>query len=238
MLRPFAIVALAACGSDAKTCKPNAAGYAPDITVDRFPTPTTIDNPFYPLIPGAVFKYRDADNVVTTTTVTSDTKTVMGIEVRVVRDVATATTGDVIEDTLDYYAQDRDGTVWYMGEDTKAYAGTMVSTAGSWEGGVDCALPGIQMPATPTVGFSYRQEYLEGSAEDEGAIVSLGETVVTPLRTFTGCVKTKDTTALEAGIENKYYCPAFGLVSSVDLAMPGGTDKHEDIFEYTPGTGP
>src|SRR5262245_61358560 len=112
-------VAVAGCASDAKTCKPNAAGYAPDVTVERFPNPTTIDNRFYPLVPGAVFKYRDPDNVVTTTTVTADTKTVMGIEVRVVHDVATSATGEILEDTLDYYAQDRDGTVWYMGEDTK-----------------------------------------------------------------------------------------------------------------------
>jgi len=233
-----AALVVAGCSSDSRECGTNAANYAPGIDPANFPTPTKIDNRYYPLIPGAVFKYRDEDNAITTTTVTSDTKLIMGIETRVVHDVATTETGELIEDTDDYFAQDATGTVWYFGEDTKAYSGTTVSTEGSWVGGEECALPGIQMPATPAVGFAYRQEYLQGEAEDEGAILALGETVTTPLRTFTDCLKTKDTTALEAGVENKYYCPPLGLVSSVDLAMPGGTDKHEDIYEYTAGVNP
>jgi hypothetical protein len=233
------IAAAAACSTSNKhACGDNAAHYAPDIQSSHFPDPTKIDNPYFPLIPGTVFTYVDADNVTTTTTVTSDTKLVMGISVRVVHDVATAADGSPVEDTLDYFAQDQDGVVWYFGEDTTAYSGSMKSTAGSWVGGVDCALPGIQMPASPMVGFGYRQEYLEGSAEDEGAILNLTQTVVTPLRTFSNCIETQDTSGLEPGaIEHKFYCPDFGLVSSVDVAMPGGTDKHEDLVAYSPGPG-
>ena len=228
-------LAASGCASHPSTCGDNAAHYAPDIRPENFTSSTAITNHFFPLTPDTVFKYQNTDGSVTTTTVTSDTNVVIGIAARVVHDVATTAAGDVLEDTFDYYAQDNAGAVWYFGEDTKAYSGGTVSTAGSWQGGVDCAWPGIIMPASPTIGDRYYQEYLEGSAEDEGQIVSLGETVVTPLQTFTGCVMTVDTTALESGVEHKYYCPDFGLVSSVDLAMPGGTDQHEDIIMYTPG---
>ena len=63
---------------------------------------------------------------------------------------------ELIEETFDWYAQDKEGNVWYMGEDSKEYEnGKVVSTEGSWEVGVDGAKPGIMMEANPQVGHSY-----------------------------------------------------------------------------------
>ena len=75
--------------------------------------------------------------------------------------------GDYVEVTKDWYAQDSDGNVWYLGEDTKEYEnGKVASTAGSWEHGVDGAYAGIIIPADPKPGLEYRQEYYKGEAED------------------------------------------------------------------------
>ena len=95
---------------------------------------TTIDNPYWPMTPGTRWTYRelDADGTERTVvvTVTSETKTIAnGIVARVVRD--TVRSGDeIIEDTFDWYAQDADGSIWYLGEDTAEFEnGEIVSTA-------------------------------------------------------------------------------------------------------------
>jgi hypothetical protein len=140
--------------------------------------------------------------------------------------------GEVIEDTFDWFAQDKDGAVWYMGEDTKEYSqGMVVSTEGSWEAGQDGAQPGIIIPAMPMVGDKYRQEYYACEAEDMGEILELDATATTPAGSFTGCLKTRDTTPLEPNVnEEKYYCPGTGLVLSVDIA----TDEREELTMVTP----
>jgi hypothetical protein len=129
--------------------------------------------------------------------------------------VARTPEGEVIEDTRDWFAQDRDGNVWYMGEDTAEYEnGEVVSTAGSWEAGVDGAQPGIIMWAEiPDPGTQYRQEYYACEAEDFGEIVATNRSVTVPAGTFDGCLRTRDYTPLEPDLnENKTYCPGVGLV--------------------------
>jgi len=96
----------------------------------------------------------------------------MGVDTVVVHDTVTVD-NEPLEDTFDWYAQDRDGNVWYFGEVTKEYKDGSVDTAGSFEGGVNGALPGIIMPAHPQVGDQYRQEYAKGVAEDTGEVLSL-----------------------------------------------------------------
>ena len=139
--------------------------YTPHIDPADFTT--TIDNEYFPMEPGTIFLYRggtERDRM----TVTSDTKKVMGVECVVVDDRAWQ--GDqLVEQTYDWFAQDKEGNVWYFGEDTKEYEnGKVTSTKGSWEAGVDGAKPGIIMQADPKVGDSYRQEYYPGEAEGHG----------------------------------------------------------------------
>lgn len=106
---------------------------------------------------------------------TNDTKEIMGVQCVVARDTVTVK-GEVTEVTLDWYAQDRNGDVWYFGEDSKEYEkGAVVSTKGSWEAGVNGPRPGIIMKAQPVAGESYRQEYSKGEAEDMAKVVSLDD---------------------------------------------------------------
>lgn len=146
----------------------------------------------------------------------------MGVTTVVVRDTVRLD-GEIIEDTFDWFAQHRDGSVWYFGEDTHEYEGGVpVNAAGAWEAGIDGAQPGIVMPAEPAVGDSYRQEFYEGEAEDEAEVLALGETVTVSFGTFDDTVKTADTTPLEPGVlEHKYYARGVGLVLEVNVNEDG-----------------
>ena len=104
----------------------------------------------------------------------------MGIKARVVHDVVTEN-GSVLEDTFDWYAQDADGNLWYLGEDTKEYEnGKLKTTEGSWEAGVDGAQPGVILPAHPEPGLAYREEYYKGHAEDGASVLTLDAHVKVP----------------------------------------------------------
>lgn len=191
-----------------------------------------IDNPFWPLTPGNRWVYTETDaegaKMQVEVTVTEEKKDILGISATVVRDTVTdAETGDVIEDTFDWYAQDVDGNIWYLGEDTKEYEdGEVVSTAGSWEAGVDGALAGVIVPANPEVGLEFRQEHYAGEAEDRGKILSLDEHVEVPYGTFDGCIQTQDTTPLEPDVlEHKYYCRDVGPTLVVDVGAGAGGEE-------------
>jgi hypothetical protein len=192
-----------------------------DVPVDPADFSTTIDNPYYPLIPGTTFRYAEKsrfETVDTVVTVTHETKRILGVDCVVVHDVASID-GRITEDTYDWLAQKRDGSVWYFGESTKEISpGGRVSTLGSWEAGIDGAQPGIMMHATPQPGEAYRQEYLAGIAEDMGQVVALGESVTVPVGTFTDTVKTRDWSMLEPGNEFKWYARGIGVVRETGTA--------------------
>jgi hypothetical protein len=124
---------------------------------------------------------------------------------------------ELVEETFDWYAQDRWGNVWYFGEYATDYEdGVPVSHAGSWQAGVDGALPGIIMLANHRVGDTYRQEFYAGVAEDMGRVLSLSGSVCVPYGCFDDLLITKDWTPLEPGhIEHKYYAPGLGLILEV-----------------------
>lgn len=213
------LLALVACGDP----------YDPKIDPAHFVS--GVDNRYFPLVPGTVLDYDVLETTETTrTTVTADKKVIMGVTCVVVHDVASSA-GQVVEDTYDWYAQDDTGTVWYFGEDTTAMDAGTISKEGSWQAGVNGAKPGKIMPGSPHVGDRYRQEYLAGEAEDEGEILDLNAAVTVPYRSFTGCIKTRDFTALEPDVEeDKYYCPGVGVVRSI--ATKGGPET-EDLVAVT-----
>lgn len=180
-----------------------------------------IDNPFMPMIPGSAYIYRgsdEGDSVRIRTKITHDTKTVMGVDTTVVRD-REFVNGELIEDTLDYYAQDVAGNVWYFGEDSQQIEnGQVVGTEGSWLAGENGAEPGIIMKANPAVGDSYDQEVAPGTAEDHAEVLSLDRTVSAPFGTFGNCLKTAETTPLEPdALEYKYYAPGIGQIKAKDI---------------------
>lgn len=183
-----------------------------------------VDNPYFPLTPGSVHRYVGETDEGTETIevkVTHGTRRILGVRTTVVTD-RVFLDGELKEDTIDWYAQDEDGNVWYFGEDTKEFEdGVVVSTAGTWMAGRDGARPGIYMLARPRVGVSYVQEHAPGVAEDRARIVSLNETVSVPYGTFRRCLQTFDDTPLNpAAREFKYYARGIGLV--LEVSEPDG----------------
>ena len=197
---------------------------------------TRIDNPYWPMAPGDRWVYRETDGEGTEqrveVTVTDRTKRIAnGIEARVVRDVVTEN-GRLVEVTDDWYAQDRAGNVWYLGEDTAEYENGKVKTrSGSFEAGVDGAQAGIIMPADPHDGMAYRQEYYEGEAEDRAEVLSTDEQVEVPFGFFEGALMTKDLVPLEPKVsEYKLYAKGVGPVLTVKTS--GGSGR-EELIEHS-----
>jgi hypothetical protein len=184
-----------------------------------------VTNPLFPLPLGRRLVYRGTEDDLPETVVTDITfghKTILGVPVTVVLD-RVFLNGELKEKTFDWYAQDREGNVWYFGEDTKEYEdGKVVSTAGSFEAGKEGAKAGIIMRVHPKVGQVTPQEFAPGVAEDKARVIALNATITVPYGTFTHCLKQEEFTPLEPeALENKYYCPGVGIVKELDVQ--GGT---------------
>jgi hypothetical protein len=212
----------------------DAGDYHPDVNASDFVD--RVDNPYLPFIPGSKWVYEgnsDGEHERIVIRVTSRHKRVMGIEATVVRDSAYIE-GQLAEDTFDWYAQDREGNVWYLGEDTAEYEdGEVVSRKGSWEAGVDGALAGIVMQAHPEVGMAYRQEYYAGEAEDMGEVIAVGGSVEVPAGSFDDVVRTRDWTPIEPDvIEEKSFAPGVGSIREEQVA---GGDGVVELVKYRAG---
>jgi hypothetical protein len=210
---------MAACNDSGTLGPPTDPDYDPMIDPADFAGP--IDNPLFTLVPGTTRHYegQTEDGLETVDeTVTNDVESILGIEATVVH-VLEYLDGELSEETFDWYAQDEEGNVWYLGEDSREIEdGAIVSTDGSWEAGVDGALPGIIMQAAPQIGQRYYQEFYLGEAEDEATVLSLNASVEVPFGEFVGCLQTEDVTRLEPDeIEHKFYCPGAGLVLEESL---------------------
>lgn len=197
---------------------------------------TVIDHPYWPMAPGTQWTLReideDGEEVTVVVTVSSETKEIAnGITAVVVRDTVTQD-GELIEDTFDWYAQDSNGSIWYLGEETAEFEdGELTTTAGSFEAGIDGALPGIIMPADPTDGMQYRQEYYAGEAEDNGEILSTEEQAEVPYGHFDDVILTKDTITIEPDVlEYKLYARGVGPV--LVFGVSGGAGR-EELVEFT-----
>ncbi len=208
---------------------PNAAlesSWSPDFEPDDFVR--RVDHPYFPLTPGTLYTYEkrnDEGLEVSKFQVTRDVKPILGVRTTVVHDRAFLN-GSLIEETFDWFAQDEDGNVWYLGEDSKAYEnGKVVSTAGSWEAGKNGAQAGIIMLAHPRPGREYAQEIAPRVAEDRARVMSRSKTVSVPFGRFSRCVQTLETTPLDpAARDYKYYARGVGLVLSVSA---DGGDRFE-----------
>ncbi len=188
--------------------------YDPEIDPDNFTT--VIDNEYLPFPVGAHWVYEsETDEGLETIdiTVLPETRVICGVECVSVRDVVSLD-GEPVEDTIDWYAQDMDGNVWYFGEISFNFEdGFVANIDGSWLAGEDGAKPGIVMLGNPTVGTTYRQEWLLGEAEDAATVLSTNATVEIDFDTFTNCVQTEDFLPPEPdALEHKYYAPGIGFI--------------------------
>jgi hypothetical protein len=186
---------------------------------------SVIDNPYFPLPVGRTLVYtgiKDGQTQTDTVTVTDQTKLVAeGITATLVKDVSTHD-GTLLEKTFDYYAQDKQGNVWYVGEDTAAFLPNgKVDTSGSWEAGVHDAEPGIIMEANPQIPDAYRQEFLTGQAEDTAWIVGTSGTITVPYGTLRNVLTSLEATRIEPGLyDQKIYTPGIGIVLEQSLSGP------------------
>jgi hypothetical protein len=205
------------------------------ILIPALPAPTAfvsrIDNPFFPLEPGTTFRYRgqqDGKAMTVSVSITHKTKLIAGIRATVVLDQVFVG-GKPEERTFDWYAQDKHGNVWYLGENSSDYVkGKWVRSDGSWETGVDGAKAGILMKAAPVLGNAYRQEYYAGHAEDMARVIAKKASVVVPYGTFAHALVTSEWTPLEKGVvEHKYYVRGVGNVRTI--MVKGGSEEERLI---------
>ena len=236
----IAVLALAACGGGGSKSKSSSASTLPQgtkpVQLDPADFTTNIDNPYWPMRPGSHWVYREVENGEAQrvdVTVTNRTKTLHGIEARVVHD-RVSQHGETVEDTYDWYAQDSAGNLWYLGEDTAEYEnGKLKTKEGSWAYGVDGAQPGVVVPASPKRGMSYREEYYAGHAEDAAAVLNIGSQVQVPFGRFQDAMLTRNFSTIEPTVEEmKLYAKGVGPV--MELLVSGGSGRTE-LLSYTKG---
>jgi hypothetical protein len=190
--------------------------YAP--TIDPANFVRTIDNRYLPYSPGMRIRFtgvRGTTPQVDQQVVLHRTVTILGVTCTVVRDTVSEH-GRAVERTDDFYAQDRQGNVWYMGEDSfeRNKAGHFVKASDSWRGGVNGGKPGIIMPADPKPGDAYRQEYYPpGKALDEARVLRLGAKLTVPFGSFKHVLVTSEFSPAEPQTERKYYAPGVGEIA-------------------------
>jgi hypothetical protein len=183
-----------------------------------------VSNPYFPLTPGLVTRLRGSDGdekFVEKVRVTHRTKMIAGVNTTVVRDVVRRPDGTLAETTDDWYANDDEGNVWYLGEDTATYDehGNLEDREGSWEAGVQGAEPGIIMLANPRPPMATRMEFSKGVAEDQAWVVQRLGRITTPGGRFTDVVRTLEWGRLEPRvISQKFYAAGLGIVEERDLA--------------------
>lgn len=205
----------------------HAATVLPDFSSATFIPGTTIDNRYFPLQPGykATIQGSGIDDNGDVFTERSELSyagagpVILGVQTFAMQDLA-FDDDLLVEATLDYYAQDTGGNVWYFGEDVTNYVydanDNLVSTNSdsAWIAGQNGALPGYIMPANPTEGFSYFQEFASNDgALDEAVIWDTGLTLTVDGILFTDVLVTYETTQLDPEArEFKYYAPGVGLI--------------------------
>jgi hypothetical protein len=212
--------------AEARNPAPYETGAPYRYDVDPANFGSVVDNPYLPLVPGTVTTFGGGEERIVVT-VLGKKRDILGVSATVVHDQAFSG-GEVAEDTYDWYAQDLDGNVWYFGEATEELEGGKVtSRAGSWEAGVKGAVPGIVMLADPRVGDTYRQEYLQGEAEDLARVIEIGGSIKVKAGAYEDTLVTEEWSPLEPKVvEHKTYARGIGIVR--ETTVKGGTD-HDDL---------
>ena len=207
--------------------QPSKPAYDPKVDPAQFTSKVT--HPYLLWKPGAKWVYtgtKDGQPERVEVSVTNQTKTILGVKCAVVSDIVTSN-NTLTEKTTDWYAQDRAGNVWYFGEDTAEYLnGTVTSTQGTWEAGVDNAKPGVVLRAHPKPGQFYRQEYRPGVAEDMARVLSVTVKQKVPAGSFGNVVETRDVNPLDPSkVENKWFAKGVGAIRVLRIRSA----HHEEI---------
>jgi hypothetical protein len=181
-------------------------------------------NDYFFLVPGyqlILDGQDDGDRLQLVLTVLDQTRTVDGIETRVVEERETEN-GELVEVSTNYLAictETKD--IYYFGEEVDMYSdGEIESHEGAWLAGEDGATAGLLYPANPKVGMKFYQEIALGIAEDRAEIISLDEQLKVPAGNFSQVLKVEETTPLEPREkEFKYYARGVGLLQDQELKL-------------------
>jgi hypothetical protein len=154
--------------------------------------------------------------------VTKDHKAILGVNTTAIYDV-TYEEGKLVEETYDWYAQDKEGNVWYFGEQTRALDKGKWTTEGSWQAGVEGARPGVYMQAHPAIGSTYMQEFYQGRAGDSASVLALNEPVTVPMGSYKEAQLTMEWSPDDPGsIDAKFYVRGIGVVR--EIAATGASE--------------
>jgi hypothetical protein len=238
LLLSVTIAALGACGSESDQAveadseppaPPPAANIDPSNFVRR------VDNPYFPLEPGTTSRHRgvkEGQPALDVFAVTHRTKQILGVTNTVVDDRAYVD-GRLEEISHDWYAQDRQGKVWYFGEHIMEFnrKGKRIPAQGAWRAGVDGARPGIAMPAHPKVGDSFRPEYYKGTAEDVYRVLDLSAKVTVPHRSYSHVLVMSEQSRLEPGVLGlKFHAQGVGQIKE---SVPTGPHETLSLVSVT-----
>lgn len=193
-------------------------GYDPDVAPEDFTE--GVIHPYYPLAPGSLWVYEaESDNGTRTVTVEvlDEPRDINGVPATVVRRTVTLD-GEQLEDARLWFAQDRNGTVWRLGEE------------GTWRWGVEGALPGVQMPTSPAADEErYVQAYQPDGVREEAAVVDEGAVVEVPFGTFEDTITVREWDD-GADAATLHYTRGIGLVQREPVDGPV-----EVLVSYVPG---
>jgi hypothetical protein len=216
---PVAVV-LTACGAGApQTAPPSGVDglVIPTPSPDPADFVAGVDNPWFPLAPGSEWTYESSDGRTVVVTVSGTTR-VAGVEATAVDTVERTGRGRVAERSTAWFAQDRGGNVWHLGDE------------GVWSAGEAGARAGLAMPATPRVGDGFAQESAPGIAEDESRVLAIDARRTTPYDAFDALVQVEDGTPLEPGVTTEaFYARGIGLV------LEEGTSSDLELVDVTSG---
>jgi len=234
------LLALSAAAAVAFAAPAAADPFLPTFSASNFGSHSAdITNSYFPVEQGEARTYSGSVGESFVMTGAGNGPTILTVRTAKVHDQAYD--GDVlIEDTFDYFAQDKSGNVWYFGEDSTAFSydknGNLVgtSTAGSWRAGVHGALPGFIMPTNKTIGFNYYQEFAPNDgAVDEATTLAILPSFTIGIGTFSNVLQILETTALDPKSRDiKYYAPGVGLIAE-DEDVRQNNKNPRQVFELT-----
>jgi len=191
----------------------DVAGWTSDFATEKSTLVSTGRNPYFILEAGYQLVLEGGDERLVIT-VLDQTRTIDGIETRVVEE-RESKHGKVVEVSRNFFAIcKRTGSVYYFGEEVDDFKdGQVVAHHGAWLAGEKGAGFGLMVPGLPLLKARYYQELAPGEAMDRAEIVSLSVSLKTPAGVFEHCLKTEETTPLEPGErEFKHYAPGVGLI--------------------------
>jgi hypothetical protein len=140
---------------------------------------------------------------------------------------------ELVEAELAFFAQDKDGNVWRMGEYPEEYEDGKFIAASPWIHGLEGARAGIEMKAKPLPGTpSYSQGW--GPAvnwSDRGQVDQVGQKTAVPAGTFTDVLVIAETSGSEPDAQQlKYFARGVG---NVRVGWRGAGEKTKETLTLT-----